>query len=66
MEFSLRGLIAKGTVPKGVACFVTTRDFIARLRADFGGTSIPNTNYDAIYLTLEERTLVARKIIATL
>lgn len=65
-EFSLSGLIAQGNVPKGVTCFVTTRDFIARLKADFARTSIPKTNYDAIYLTLDERSLVARKIISGL
>ncbi|OGR93822.1 MAG: hypothetical protein A2V88_05410 [Elusimicrobia bacterium RBG_16_66_12] len=65
-EFSLRGLIAQGNVPKGVACFVTTRNFIARLKTNFAGTAIPKTNYDPIYLTIEERRLVARKIVSTI
>lgn len=65
-EFSLSGLIAQGNTPKGVACFITTRDFIAKLKANFNGTAIPKVNYDAIYLTSDERGLVADKLLAGL
>jgi len=61
-RFSLSGLIAQGDVPNGVRAFIATRAFIALLKKDFARTAIPDTNYDSMYLTAEEKKLVARKI----
>lgn len=65
-KFSLSGLIAQGDVPNGVRAFIATRAFIARLKVDFAGTAIPEKDYDSMYLTREEKKLVARKIKSTL
>ncbi|MDD5303817.1 MAG: hypothetical protein PHS14_12010 [Elusimicrobia bacterium] len=61
-SFSLESL-ALEKAKNGVNAFVTTRNFIHKLEADFRGTPIPKTGYDGLYLTTEQRTLVARKII---
>lgn len=45
----------------GAKAFVGTRNFIAKLTANFAGTSIPSTNYDPLYLTVQERALAGRK-----
>lgn len=65
-EFSLSGLIGRSNTPNGVKAFIATRAFVAKLKQDFDGTPMLKTNYDAIYLTPEERRLVARKIISTM
>lgn len=65
-KFSLSGLIAQGDVPNGVKAFIATRAFIARLKGNFAGTAIPEKDYDPMYLTREEKKLVARKIKSTL
>jgi hypothetical protein len=59
---SLESLAIKGS-KKGVLSFVTSREFIRSLEADFEGTVIPKTGFDRIYLTTEERDLVLRKIL---
>lgn len=59
-QYSLAQLAA-GKKKNAVATFINTRAFIHRLKEDYAGTSIPKTNYDPLYLTREERTLVGRK-----
>lgn len=59
-QYSLAQLAA-GKKKNAVATFINTRAFIHRLKEDYAGTSIPTTNYDPLYLTREERTLVGRK-----
>lgn len=59
---SLESLAKEGS-EKGVTSFITTRVFIRRLKADFAGTPIPKVGYDGIYLTKEERLLVADKLV---
>ena len=59
---SLEALAAKGS-KKGVFAFVTSREFIHKLKADFKRTDIPKTGYDGIYLTNEERNLVVDKLV---
>ncbi len=59
-QYSLAQLAA-GKKKNAVATFINTRAFIHRLKEDYAGTSIPSTNYDPLYLTHEERTLVGRK-----
>lgn len=59
-EYSLDQL-AVGGKKNGVLAFIGARTFIARLKADFARTSIPTSNYDPLYLTVDERTLVGRK-----
>ena len=59
---SLEALAAKGS-KKSVLAFVTSREFIHKLKADFKGTDIPKTGYDGIYLTSEERNLVVDKLV---
>ena len=61
VEHSLHSLsLAKRS--NGVKAFITTRVFIRKLKANYAGTSVPKTNYDALYLTKEERIMVGRKI----
>lgn len=59
---SLESLAKEGS-KKGVIAFVTTRVFIRKLKADFAGTPIPKVGYDGIYLTKDERLLVAEKLV---
>lgn len=59
---SLESLAKEGS-KKGVISFVTSRAFIRKLKADFAGTPIPKVGYDGIYLTNEERLLVADKLV---
>ena len=59
---SLEALAIKGS-KKGVLTFVTSREFIHKLEADFEGAVVPMTGFDRIYLTTEERDLVLRKIL---
>jgi|CXWL01.1.fsa_nt_gi hypothetical protein len=61
VEHSLESL-ARAKRSNGVKAFITTRVFIRNLKANYAGTSIPKKNYDALYLTKEERILVGRKI----
>lgn len=58
--FSLTSLIAQ-KLKNGVIAFVTTRHFIRQLEAD-PSTPIPKSHYDGMYLTIEQRKMVARKI----
>ncbi len=60
--FSLDSLARDGA-KNGIKAFVATRGFIRRLKADFAGTPFLKTNYDGLYLTLEERRLATRKAI---
>ncbi len=46
--------------------FIATRAFVARLKRDFNGTSLPEKNYEALYLTAAERQLVGRKVAMSL
>lgn len=62
-EYSL-DILASQKKKNGIAAFIGTRGFIRKLKANFAGTSIPKTNYDALYLTNEERGLVGRKFVA--
>jgi hypothetical protein len=59
-EFSLEMLAAQKR-KNGVLAFIHTRAFIAKLKENFAGTSIPKDNYDPLYLTEDERALVGRK-----
>lgn len=61
-KYSLESLAKEGA-RNGVISFVTTRAFIRKLEADFAGTPIPKTGYDGLYLTVEQRRMVARKIV---
>lgn len=60
--FSL-DILASQKRKNGIMAFITTRGFIRKLKADFNGVAIPKTNYDALYLTSEERQLAGRKFI---
>lgn len=64
-EYSLESL-ASSRKRNGTIAFVTTRNFIRRLKDDFDGTPLLKTGYDPLYLTPEERALVGRKVIANL
>lgn len=55
--------LAKEGAKNGIKSFVATRAFIRKLKADFAGTPFLKTNYDGLYLTLEERRLATRKAI---
>jgi hypothetical protein len=46
--------------------FVATRAFVRSLKADFGGTPLPTVDYNASFLTKDERQLVGRKVASTL
>lgn len=59
-SFSLESL-ALEKKRNGVLAFITTRAFIRKLEQD-PGTPIPKENYDGMYLTANQRKLVARKI----
>ncbi|PIR19031.1 MAG: hypothetical protein COV48_04270 [Elusimicrobia bacterium CG11_big_fil_rev_8_21_14_0_20_64_6] len=59
-QYSLEQLATEGK-RNGTKAFVGTRNFIAKLTANFAGTSIPATNYDPLYLTVQERALAGRK-----
>ena len=61
VEHSLESLVSQNK-RNGVINFVTTRAFIRKLKADYAGTEVPQSNYDALYLTKAERELVGRKI----
>jgi len=63
--FSLEWLAAMKRV-RGVKQFVTTRNFIHKLKADFAGTAFPKEGYEGTYLTREERILAGRKIVEDL
>ena len=60
-ENSLESLIAKKW-HKGALAFIGTRVFIRKLKDNYAGTSVPKANYDALYLTKEERVLAGRKL----
>ena len=62
ISHSLESLAKEGS-KKGVTSFITTRVFIRKLKADFAGTPIPKVGYDGIYLTNDERLLVADKLV---
>lgn len=59
---SLDALVKAGST-KGVFSFVTTRVFIRKLKADFKVTDVPKAGYDGIYLTGDERLIVADKLV---
>ncbi len=59
-SFSLESL-ALEKKRNGVLAFIATRAFIHKLEKD-PGTPIPKANYDGMYLTADQRKLVARKI----
>ena len=61
-SFSLESLALEGA-KNGVNAFVTTRNFIRKLEADFKGTPVPKTGLDRLYLTEEQRDLLVRKIV---
>ena len=58
---SLESLVATNK-KNGVVHFVATRAFIRSLKTDYARTVVPTSNFDQLYLTLEERSLVARKL----
>lgn len=60
--FSL-DILASQKRKNGIAAFIATRGFIRRLKEDFNSVSIPKANYDALYLTTEERQLAGRKFV---
>jgi len=60
-EFSLDSLAKEGA-KNGIKAFVAARDFIRRLKANFGGTPIPAAGYDGLYLTPDERKLALKKV----
>ncbi|MBI2385103.1 MAG: hypothetical protein HYV14_03715 [Elusimicrobia bacterium] len=62
-EFSL-DILASQKKKNGIAAFIATRTFIRKLKADFNSVSIPKTNYDALYLSSEERQLAGRKFVS--
>lgn len=59
-EFSLDSMAAQKK-KNGIKAFIATRGFIRLLKKDYAGTSIPKTNYDPLFLTPEERSLVGKK-----
>lgn len=61
-SFSLESL-ALEKKKNGVMAFITTRAFIKKLAAN-PKTAFPKTGYDGMYLTKDERDLVADKIAA--
>lgn len=54
--------LAAGKAKNALKRFVTTRNFIRALKANFAETKIPAEGYDGLYLTLEERTLALKKV----
>ena len=63
--FSLEGLaLAKKT--NAAKQFIATRAFVRSLKADFDGTPLPTVDYNANFLTKDERQLVGRKVASTL
>ena|SRR3989338_4768946 len=61
-QISLESLTREGA-KNGIKAFVATRAFIRKLKADYAGTPFLRTNYDGLYLTIEERRLATRKAI---
>jgi hypothetical protein len=63
--FSLEKLaLAKKT--NAAKQFVATRAFVRSLKADFDRTPLPTVDYNANFLTKDERQLVGRKVASTL
>lgn len=60
-QFSLDSLARDGA-KNGIKAFVSAREFIRKLKANFAGTPIPAGGYDGLYLTLEERKLALKKV----
>lgn len=60
-EYSLDSLARDGA-KNGLKAFVSTREFIRKLKANFAGTPVPAAGYDGLYLTVEERKLALKKI----
>jgi hypothetical protein len=60
-EYSLDSLAHDGA-KNGLKAFVSTREFIRKLKANFAGTPIPTSGYDGLYLTIEERKLALKKV----
>jgi hypothetical protein len=63
--FSLEKL-ALAKKPNAARQFIATRAFVRSLKADFEGTKLPTTDYNASFLTKDERQLVGRKVASTL
>lgn len=61
VTFSVESL-ASEKKKNGLIRFVATRAFIAKLKQSFDTTSIPEKNYESLYLTGDERALVGRKV----
>jgi len=66
VTYSLELLAAGKKKKNQLTNFITTRAFMARLQKDFNGTKVPAKNYEALYLTTEERQMVGRKIAMSL
>lgn len=60
-RFSLEALAMSGRAG-AVRRFIVTRAFVHRLKVDFAGTVIPKEDYQADFLTREEKQLVGRKV----
>lgn len=54
--------LARDGAKNGLKAFVSTREFIRKLKVNFAGTPVPSAGYDGLYLTVEERKLALRKI----
>lgn len=61
VTFSVESL-ASEKKKNGLIRFVATRAFIAKLKQNFDATSIPERNYESLYLTGDERALVGKKV----
>lgn len=61
-RFSVNSLADEGA-KNGLRAFILTREFIRKLKANFGGTPFPTAGhgYDGIYLNVEERKLSIKK-----